>query len=495
MFGLRELDLMDTYNPNFDDIRESAEITYETANNFFSSNELNVKEIVRQISTGEVSSPIKIYAKKRAAVSMLAECCEMYLKALFLYEHRSGSLTCKELWSILEAKIKEDKSRDDARVRDKNGNIVYYQTASDNETPLHHPDGTIKYVYAKVDSSGNLEKNADGNQIYVDKLGNEYDENRKGKAVKTNGHALDRLIELLSPESRLMLETRLFTIPMDTTEKNRNVSIIDILQRKGLVSSNEHISRDQYDGWLDQHKRAFEEARYPGEKRTLINIEFMYHLENQIRAVVQYMMNPKKTQKFTITDEEFGRLAPEIKQLASINANLLSAPLIKLIAEDETIKSKVFNIFSQNYILPNDISQINFYYIIKLMSSNEIECVSYLCWLMKNINQLDDKYIKNNNQIDKLKAYKLVQSFKRFNINSRQIVEYCIEIKRIFKNMIEIGSDNFYDLLSAIMHEMANVDLAYNMDNIKIFKESKKALKDSENDIDINLIMNNYYKF
>ena len=188
MFGLRELDLMDTYNPNFDDIQESAEMTYETANDFFSSNELKLKELAKQISSGELSSPIKIHVKKRTAVSMLAECCEMYLKALFLYEHRNGSLTCKELWSILEGKIKEDKSREDARVRDRNGNIVYYQTASDNETPLRHADGTIIYVYAKVDSVGNLVKDIDGSQIYVDKFGNEYDETAWNQPKKDGVH-------------------------------------------------------------------------------------------------------------------------------------------------------------------------------------------------------------------------------------------------------------------------------------------------------------------
>ena len=42
------------------------------------------------------------------------------------------------------------------RIYDRNGNVIYYQTEKDNETPLKHPDGTIIYVYAKVDSTGNI---------------------------------------------------------------------------------------------------------------------------------------------------------------------------------------------------------------------------------------------------------------------------------------------------------------------------------------------------
>ncbi len=493
MFGLRELDLIDTYNPNFDNILESAEITYESANEFFYSNELTIKEIARQMKTGELSSPIKIYTKKRTIISMLAECCEMYLKALFLYEHRNGKLSCKELWSILEAKIKEDKSKEDARVRDKNGNIVYYQTEGDNETPLRYEDGTIKYIYAKVDSLGNLEKTTDGSQIYVDKFGSEYDENHKGRAVKINGHSLNRLIGLLSPESRLILETRLFTIPMDITEKNRNVSIVDILQKNGIMAIESCITKNQFDGWLDQHKRAFEESRYPGQKKTDTNIEFMYHLETQIKAVAQYMMKPKENQKFTITDDAMLRLSSEVGRFMSSHANLMSESLIKLIIENEKIKEKMVKISSYKYDLPSCISSSDFYYMIKLMSNDEINCISYLCWLIDNTNQLDDNYIQNNNQIEVLKAYKLVKTFKLYSINSNQIVRYCIEIKKIFKDIVEIGSNDFYELLSHIIHVMSNYDYLYN--KFEILNKNKRTIKEIEKDVDINTLMNNYYKF
>lgn len=445
MLGLRDLDLMDTYNPNVDDIQESAEITYESANSFFSSNELNLKELVRLLKTGELSSPKEIYAKKRTAVSMLAECCEMYLKALFLYENKDSGKTCKELWTILEAKTKEDKNR-----KDRYGNVIYYQTEKDNETPLKHPDGTIIYVYAKVDSTGNIVNDTNGNPIYVDKLGKEYEYSRKGRAVKTNGHSLDRLVELLSPESRLLLETRMLTIPMNLTEKNGTVSILDVLQNKGLLSTEEHISKDQFDGWLDLHKRSFEEARYPGQKKYDINIEFMHHLETQIKAVVQYSMAPTDNQKFTITDEEIKKLPTEIRQLASFHSGFISEELIKLIASDVTIKQKIIDLFSQNYILPNNISASDFYNLIKKMETKEILYISYICYLVKNYLNLNFANLEKDNSKNKetYQAVKIAGILREIKFNPSKIVGFFIQLKTAFNMPINGNTiTKLFDLL------------------------------------------------
>ena len=485
MFGPRELDAKNNYKPNLDDINESAKRTYGEANSFFKKEELYLKEIERQIATGELSSEEQIYDECHAIASDLAKCCEMYLKALFLYEHRDGSLKCNELWSILEAKMKEDKTKDDGRVRDKNGNVVYYQTTKDKngyEIPLRHSDGTIIYVYAKVDSLGNLIKDSDGNQIYIDKLGNEYKENSKGKAVKTNGHALDRLVELILPESRLLLETRMLTIPMETTEKNGSVSILDKLQKNGLLSSTEHISQEQFAGWLDQHKKTFEESRFSGQKEYDVSVEFMYHLATQIRAVVQYEMDPKKNQQFTITKEDLLKLPPEIRQLASFHSELISEELIKLIISDENIKNKIIRLLSQQYILPDGISQKNFYDMIKSFNINEINYVSYLCYMAKNYQQLNSSGM-NDNMHNFKNAFKIASLFNTIKLSSNKIVGLCIQIKSILG--INIGSETF-DLL----FEKLIGDKYYNYYSDNIYKNIYNI-----DNFDQNLINNKKFKF
>lgn len=471
MFGPGILDAKNNYKPNLDDISESAKRTYGEANSFFKKEELYLKEIERQITSGEALSEEQIYDECHAIASDLAKCCEMYLKALFLYEHRDGSLKCNELWSILEAKMKEDKTKDDGRARDENGNVVYYQTTQDKngyEIPLRHSDGTIVYVYAKVDSSGTNVKDSNGNQIYVDKFGNEYDEIRKGKAVKTNGHALDRLVDLMPSELRLLLETRMLTIPMVMTEKNSSVSILDKLQENGLLSSPIHISQEQFSGWLDQHKKTFEESRFSGQKEYDVSVEFMYHLATQIRAVVQYEMAPKKNQQFTITNEDLLKLPLEIRKLASIHPNLISAELIKLIISDENIKNKIIQLLLQQDNLPKGISQKNFYDMIKSFDIDEINYVFNLCHFVKkhsqlNLNIMNDKMHSFEN------SYKMGALFNINKLSSDNIVGLCVQIKSILG--ITINSETF-DLLygKLISDKLYNY---YNYPDIEKYKNFK----------------------
>ena len=226
--------------------------------------------------------------------SDLAKCCEMYLKALYIYEHNIPGNQVDELWE----KLKNSEFKTDER-----GNLIYVT-----------PAGEITFV--KYDDNGNPIKDSNGKLIYFDKNNNVYTENSRGSKIKRNGHQLDRLIELLSQESRLLLETRMLTIPMETTEMNNSVSILDVLLKKGILSQNNQISSEQYVGWIEQHKKTFEEARYSGQKKYDVNVEFLYHLATQIKAVVQYRMDPKNNQKFTVTDEELSQLPKEIQQMA-----------------------------------------------------------------------------------------------------------------------------------------------------------------------------------
>lgn len=441
MFGPRELDIrLKNFSPNLGDVVESAKRTYGSANSLFEINELNLNNLAKKLESGELSLDEDIYDKSHITVSLLAECCEMYLKALFLFENRNSGKTCNELWSILEAKMKEDNTKDDGRVRDKNGNIVYYQTVKDKdgyESPLRHSDGTIIYVYAKVDSSGNIVNDANGQPIYVDKTGKEYNYKEKGVAVRTNGHALDRLVELLSPESRLLLETRMLTIPMDITEKKGKVSILDILQNKGVLLSSKLISQDQFAGWLDQHKRSFEESRYPGQKKYDISVEFMHHLENQIKAVVQYKMDPKKDQIFTITEEQMEKMPDEIRQIVSSHPNILSEKLVKLIANDEQAKNKIITLFSEEQILLKSISASNFYNLIQMMNINEILYVIYICNIASNFYSLGLSPSKDEQTY---KAIKISNIFANSKMRPNKIAEFFIQLKSLFN--IPLNNDS-----------------------------------------------------
>ena len=465
MFGPGELDSRNIYIPNLDDITESARRTYGEANAFMRKEEHNLNILGRQILYGTEMTPEQIYDECHASASDLAKCCEMYLKAIFLYENKDSGKTCKELWEILEGK--NEKNR-----RDHNGNTIYYQVDKDNETPLKHPDGTIIYVYAKVDDEGNTINGLDGNPIYIDKYGKEYSYSKKGRAVKSSGHALDRLIELISSKTRFLLEKRILTIPMDETEMNNSITIIDLLREKGLFTSELLITEDEFSGWLDHHKKTFEEARYSGQKNTDINVEFMFHLAKQIKAVAQYIINPKKKQQFVLTDEELNKLPEGFKEFATNYPHLMSEELIKKLARDNNLVDEINMIMtkSSNYI--DEVSRENFLSLITEFNDSELKYVLNICKLASEDNTniaAMKKRLLNAKCSDKTRKVvktfiQTVERIRNYKLSTESIIDLFITIKKIYKDNLDY--DEFVysaDILSEAMY-------GYDYNNINIKK-------------------------
>ena len=435
MLGTKELDLRNIYNPNLDDIQESAERTYGEANSFFRKEELYLKDIETRISNGELISEKDIYDECHAIASDLAKCCEMYLKALFIYENNIPGNQINELWEKL--KNREFKT-------DEKGNLIYQTT-----------NGII--TFAKYDSNGEPELDENDKIIYVDDQGNTYSENNRGSKIKMSGHQLDRLIELLSPESRLFLESRMLTIPMDATEQNNSVSILDLLQKKGILDTQQQISREQYNGWIEQHKKTFEEARYSGEKKYDVNVEFLYHLTTQIKAVVQYRMDPKENQVFTVTDEELAKLPEEIRQLASLNSHLLSEELVKLIANNEEIKNKIISLISNKYVASTiNTSSTDFCKMIKFMNINEISYILYLLYIIENYNKLDLEVIGEKAKEDTKKTLEIAKILSLLGITPSNIIGFFVQLKEIFGTNMIIENDSIEKLLRILRNEIVH---------------------------------------
>ena len=434
MFGPKELDLRNTYNPNLQEIQESAERTYGEANSFYRKEELYLEDVERRIMSGELSSEKDIYDECHAIASDLAKCCEMYLKALYIYEHNIPGNQIDKLWE----KLKNSEFKTDER-----GNLIYVTKTT----------GEITFV--RYDDNGEPIKDSNGKLIYYDKNNNVYTENNRGSKIKINGHQLDRLIEWLSQDSRLLLETRMLTIPMETTEQNNSVSILDVLLKKGVLSQDNQISPEQYVGWIEQHKKTFEEARYSGQKKYDVNVEFLYHLATQIKAVVQYRMDPKNNQKFTVTDEELSQLPKEIQQMVSFNSYLLSEDLIKLIANNEEIRNKIILLFSNEYVVrPNNISPKNFYNMIMMMDLKEILFVFYICYVIENNMQLTHDLTKSMEY--NYKISKIVDRLRTNKISTNLIVELCCHIKSISGFSIYGNSFvNFFDIITDFENKLS----------------------------------------
>lgn len=415
MFGLDKLDLRNRYNPNLSDKQESSERTYGEANSFYSEVELYLKEVVRELMSGELSSEKKIYDVCHAVASDLAKCCEMYLKALYVYEHNIPGNQIDELWK----KLKDSEYETDER-----GNLIYLT-----------PAGEI--TFAVYDDNGNPETDTNGKVVYYDAHGNQYGENNRGARIKISGHQLDRLIGLLSLHSQMLIEFRILSIPMEATDENSNVTLFDLLQEKGIVSGEYQITPEKYYELLEKHKKTFEEARYSGQKNSDVNVEFMYHLATQIRAVAKFKIESKYNEIFTIKDEDISKLPSEIKKL------------IELSASDEKIKKKTIDLFSKGYFLPSNILPQNFYNMVEMMDQREILYVTYMCYV-NEISKDKLSFIYSFMRSEKSKKiFEIADRLRNGYISSNQVVELCCQIKSIFG--FSIGSDSFVTLFDMVL--------------------------------------------
>lgn len=474
MFGPKELDLRNTYEPNLEDIQESSEVEYLYSESLLEEQELYLKYIEEMIEQEKLIDEKRIRSKCYLLTSNLAFCCEGFLKALFLYENINSGKTCKELWTILETKNKQDKIK-----KDKNGNAIYYQTEKDNKTPLKYENGTIVYTYAKVDSDGNLIYGEDGNPIYVDKLGREYSYNRKGNAAIANGHEIDRLISILSNESQLLLENRVLTIPMETTEENEKVTIIDMLCNRGILEIEKLMTDEEYNSWLEKHKKAFEEARYPGQKNINVSVSFMHHLTTQIKALVQYRMFPSEEQIFEIDDKDYERLPSDLKNLLSYNNNLISKKIIELVLNNKEIAERINKIPKEVYMSLTNINNKEFYDIINKLESSEFNIVIMILYL--NI-LVERKEELNYKKIEKIEKYKrIIDVLELLNIDNNIFVKLILDLKKTSSEKIDIRLFDKYSLMYLKMLKYDKYYTKYISANIENKSEKDNFFNEKNN--------------
>ncbi len=409
MYGTNVLDLKNTYVPNLQVIFESAMRTLGEANSFYRRDTLYLEDILRRFNKGELVAPEDLYDECHAEASSLAQSCEMFLKAIYIYEHNVTGNNIEDLWKKLKESVFEV---------DNHGNLIYKTF-----------DGKI--TFSKYDSNGNQIVDSSGMVIYYDIDGNTYNERTRGSKIKKTGHQLDRLIDMLSPESRLLLETRMLNIPMNATEMHDSVTILDYLQKHSVFEVSPQITSAQYTGWIEQHKRAFEEARYSGQIDTSVNVEFLYHLATQLRAVARYKIVPTSTQKFAVSEEELKKLPSRIRELFSFHSFLVSEELIKLIANDEQIKYKFEKLLSKPYILPSeDVKRETFLEMVKTMTAEEIEYVSYICWAIKNYNPIRD----NLDLGEDIK--RIANQFSIMAMSPDRAIHFLIELKKMKKDFL-----------------------------------------------------------
>lgn len=393
MFIASEIDSKNTYVPNLNDINESALRTYGEANVFFNMVDLYLKDLSKNIN--EKSSK-EIYDISSAVASDLAKCCEMFLKSLYIFENNVAGNKIDNIWNTL---------KNSSFKVDKNGNPIY----------LLEKNGKKIFTYVKV--------NDEGKTIYIDDNNNIYSEGTQGKKIKMNGHQLDRLIDILSNESKMLLEMRMCTIPINNSVMYNKISLYDVLKICGFIFPKKRMSQNDYANWVDKHKKTFEKARYSGQNISNVNLEFLYHLVTQIKSVAQYKICPISNQEFDIVVDkdilikngvpdigkilsklekeiskslvykdinkvtfidllkfDYSSMCKELREFFSFDLKLLSKELIELVNNNDNMKKKISFLNSKfNSIMLNNINNSTFYNLIKYCNEDEIIYLLNLC--------------------------------------------------------------------------------------------------------------------
>ena len=357
------IDSHNNYNPDLSDILESARRTYGEAVVFFEMAKTRLDKLSELIHNRMITRDV-LYDNVNAVASVLAECCELLLKSIFLYEHSYDGVEIDELWDILR--------KPDFKM-DVNGNYVYEQIAQ---------DGHKVYVYAVVDETGNRIVNEQGKMVYRDSCGNEYLEGQQGKKIKTNGHDLDRLINMLSDQSKGILESRMMSIKKSKTGRNTILQAVDFLESMYMVSRKSIISRDTYDGWIEQHKKTFEQTRYAGEKKHDVSVEFLYHLAIQIKAVAKYKLDTEREWKFTLTKDEIEGLPEEIQIVAAENPDILTTWFVHKLARNEMVLRNFEAFFKNKLRMPlKDVNCNAFFVMMCELNEKEVRDICFIFYL------------------------------------------------------------------------------------------------------------------
>lgn len=475
MLSPNELDMKNVYNPDLDNIKEAAERTYGEANAFFEIIESYLKN-EKEINTFTTK---QIYDKTNAIATQLAMCCELYLKALYIFENNIEENKIEELWK----KLKTSEYKLDA-----NGNYIYLLEQNNEKI----------YTYVKLDENGKRERDQHGENIYTDKNNNIYSEGKQGKKIRQSGHELDRLINMLSTDSQKLLEIRMLSIPSANTDMYDKVTIYDELKKINLISTNQKISYEKYISWLEQHKKTFEQARYSGQAKHAINLEFLYHLTKQIKAVADYKISPSKNQEFDlklnnhemanvnatfiantiknqeknlwktlppnndneiksfISNEEISPLPDKIQNIFQfINLRIMSKEFLNLIKNDKEIQTKLMYMINCYGIY--FFEEINSSALSRLLISFNQEEIGYVVKICKLVSQEHIPPFDHQSQEQK-NIENIVTALELLNYSVNDIIDYMAYLKKkyhcqinsdLFINFIDYAQilNNYYDMI------------------------------------------------
>ena len=436
---INELSQRNTYIPDLSNSQESCERTYKEAESFFEMVEIYLEKLEKEIDS---LTEKDIYDKCNPIATNLALCCELFLKAIYIYEHSLSGDKIDEIWDTLSR-------QKDRKVYDEHNN------------PIYHINGTI--VRTRYDEGGNPILDEKGNRTYIDANGNILKQGAQGEKLQVTGHNLEYIItSVISPESRLLLEIMMTANSISETTNHKKVDLLDILASRKAISLTKKISEVQYNSWLSQHKETFVDARYAGQKQPNVEISFLYHLATQCKALALYVIEPDKKENVNLTAEEMEKIPNVISKLAEINKRLVTYDLIKLVIHDDNKRKKLEGINQPGIIELFFTSKPSHFY--SLISDFEIDEIAFICESMSKCSRKKQSIGNINDSFELLLCL----------IKPKEFLEICIYLKTLTKYKInnELMVLLIEKLLSkTIMESNYNGKITYNKFDYDIPKD------------------------
>lgn len=238
-------------------------------------------------------------------------------------------------------------------------------------------------------------------------------------ANRTSGHSLDILLSHLSNDVRALINHRVRMLDKNLVEQYPEITFIDILSSKGIVSCMPFMSSIEYDNDLSSHKETFVSSRYGGQAYSKPDIKFLYHMAMQITTIARFFILPTRKVTYNLDFGSYANKVPvELIMLYQAKPEYVTDDLINLFLKKGEQKASTLKTLMEKYsgyLFSYQLEPMNFYYLISAFDANEInnvfESVSYL-------------ETEGNNDII-------------------SFLNFCIMTHVIFKEKIEDGSVKF----------------------------------------------------
>jgi hypothetical protein len=386
---LEELEHND-YIPNIDDPEELAKRTYGEAREYLKKEYLYIRFISNQIAKGEKYTREQAFDIRQSISSDLGKVCETFLKSIYIKESENTGERLERIW-------------------DKHKRLEYSEK-KDNKS------------FRKIGNVVNFPGYDETNKIVIDDTGITVYENSDNVI-----HQLDKLIDLLSPETKILLDLKVITTPSKNIAGNP--STLDLMSEKGNNRIINIVNKDEKLGILENHQLAYKEARNADLDTVNGNLDFMYHLAYQMASLAHNRITYEENKVTEYKKSELQEIPGYVLSIFSDNAKLLSQELFNEMISNLDIMSKCKKIIHELSLEEmKSLNATTFYKAVNTFDMEEMYYIIYIDKLIDDMNKRGEEYVAKADR-DMFLISHIAKFFKDRNYDLTGLIDYFTFIK------------------------------------------------------------------